>query len=511
MSLAFLVALCTTRAGGVHMAFILPPASPRGAMLPVACAALEAGHNVSFLAYDDDAAKLHGMIPGAKIFSLGSTQRPDVSDKMSTIMNIPYEVMAFSMNIIISLFDTMVGKQLALAALPVIRELQPDVLCVTSILPSNYALGELVNIPVVGLGFSAPWLFSNILELPWSLEPALGSWYTREEIASKPALLAWNAAVRMHGFLFRNTLGFVLHNVMRLQMGLSRLELSQFESILANPMVVPSLPELTAGFPPLMSTNIVMAGMYDHPMLDGASLSKSAQRDEIVSWLDGYSEKGLSVLYCAFGSEAVLDVDRAEPLLKAFGSIPVLWVLKTIPPGLPAPPANVFITAWSPQKTVLAHPAVKAFLSHGGGNSMREAVAAGVPMLVMPFFGDQPMNAMIHEELGVAIRVHKNRFTPESLRRDFERISTGSYQQRAADVKSFNDKHVSLARAVEVVENAANKRFSMHVKQHHALLLSAPMVLFVVLACLLRAGCQCCCQCCCRARLRSADSKNKTD
>merc|ERR1712087_991039 len=98
----------------------------------------------------------------------------------------------------------------------------------------------------------------------------------------------------------------------------------------------------------------------------------------------------------------------------------------------------------------------KAFLSHGGGNSVRESVAAGVPMLIMPFFGDQPMNAMIHEELGVAIRVHKDKFTPKSIATHFARISTDEYQARAAAVKALNDKHVSLDRAVEVIVNAAS-------------------------------------------------------
>ena len=44
-------------------------------------------------------------------------------------------------------------------------------------------------------------------------------------------------------------------------------------------------------------------------------------------------------------------------------------------------------------------------LTHGGYNSVREAVAAGVPMAVLPVFGDQPRNAERVEELALGARV----------------------------------------------------------------------------------------------------------
>ena len=67
----------------------------------------------------------------------------------------------------------------------------------------------------------------------------------------------------------------------------------------------------------------------------------------------GQHAKQVSVLYCAFGSEVILDTGRAQRLLEAFGNIPVLWALKKTPPGLSKPPTSVFVTAWSPQKAVL--------------------------------------------------------------------------------------------------------------------------------------------------------------
>eukprot|EP00959_Pyramimonas_sp_CCMP1952_P039309 822997-Pyramimonas_sp.AAC.1 len=69
--------------------------------------------------------------------------------------------------------DLIMGP-LAVAALPKLEELKPDVLCVFALAPSGYALGEALNVPAVGLGFAAPWIFSSSLDAVWSLQPTLG-------------------------------------------------------------------------------------------------------------------------------------------------------------------------------------------------------------------------------------------------------------------------------------------------------------------------------------------------
>jgi UDP:flavonoid glycosyltransferase YjiC (YdhE family) len=44
-----------------------------------------------------------------------------------------------------------------------------------------------------------------------------------------------------------------------------------------------------------------------------------------------------------------------------------------------------------------------AMVSHGGAGSVRTALAAGVPLVVMPLFGDQPHNARVVEQAGAGI------------------------------------------------------------------------------------------------------------
>ena len=54
---------------------------------------------------------------------------------------------------------------------------------------------------------------------------------------------------------------------------------------------------------------------------------------------------------------------------------------------------NLRLLPWLPQNDLLGHPAVTAFLSHGGIHSMYEAIYHGVPMVVVPLTADQFDNA----------------------------------------------------------------------------------------------------------------------
>ena len=56
-------------------------------------------------------------------------------------------------------------------------------------------------------------------------------------------------------------------------------------------------------------------------------------------------------------------------------------------------PQRVWAVKWAPQNDILAHPAIKAFVTHGGSNSIYEAAYHAVPIVAVPVFGDQPGNS----------------------------------------------------------------------------------------------------------------------
>ncbi|KAL3732312.1 hypothetical protein ACJRO7_029047 [Eucalyptus globulus] len=151
------------------------------------------------------------------------------------------------------------------------------------------------------------------------------------------------------------------------------------------------------------------------------SPSSSSQEEDrkCISWLDKQPPK--SVIYVSFGSLAA--VSEAEMLEIALGLAdseqPFLWVVRPgsvrDPEWLEKSPSHFLwalegrgkIVKWAPQKEVLAHPAVGAFWTHSGWNSTLESISEGVPMLCMPRFSDQGVNARYVSDVW-RIGVHLN-------------------------------------------------------------------------------------------------------
>ncbi|KAI6222854.1 Glucuronosyltransferase [Aphelenchoides fujianensis] len=69
--------------------------------------------------------------------------------------------------------------------------------------------------------------------------------------------------------------------------------------------------------------------------------------------------------------------------------------------------SNVFLTSWAPQPAILNHPRLQLFCTHGGYNSIVESARFGVPLALVGFFGDQPLNAMTVERNGWGLSIPK--------------------------------------------------------------------------------------------------------
>ncbi|KAK7681774.1 hypothetical protein QCA50_015121 [Cerrena zonata] len=71
------------------------------------------------------------------------------------------------------------------------------------------------------------------------------------------------------------------------------------------------------------------------------------------------------------------------------------------------------LSKWSPQQTILSHPATGWFVTHAGQNSVMEAMTLGVPMICWPFSADQPTNsARLSFVLDVAYELFEVRAGP---------------------------------------------------------------------------------------------------
>ena len=56
------------------------------------------------------------------------------------------------------------------------------------------------------------------------------------------------------------------------------------------------------------------------------------------------------------------------------------------------------------------------FVTHGGMNSVSESLVCGVPMVVIPFMADQPVNARCVENIGVGKRLEYKSVNKDTLK-----------------------------------------------------------------------------------------------
>ncbi|KHJ89459.1 glycosyltransferase family 28 protein [Oesophagostomum dentatum] len=90
---------------------------------------------------------------------------------------------------------------------------------------------------------------------------------------------------------------------------------------------------------------------------------------------------------------------------------------------------NIYTTKWVPQTDLLDDRRLSLFITHGGMNSMLEAMFHGVPMVVIPLFGDQQLNSRNIQRRGIGTLVERNKLNKKTL--------------TAAIKKTLNNKKIS--------------------------------------------------------------------
>lgn len=140
--------------------------------------------------------------------------------------------------------------------------------------------------------------------------------------------------------------------------------------------------------------------------------------------------------------ETIAEALRDEPI-----DIDVAVGFDQDPSRLGSQPPNVHVASWLPIEQMLR--SCDLFITHGGFNSVKEALTVGVPMVVVPVAGDQPYAAIRCRALGVAQVVNSHERTVEQVR-DAARSVLGdrAYMARAVAVR---DEMVGLPKVNEAV------------------------------------------------------------
>lgn len=159
---------------------------------------------------------------------------------------------------------------------------------------------------------------------------------------------------------------------------------------------------------PLLPNMVELTGL--HIQRERKPLPKDVQE-----FLDG-AEHG--VIYFSLGSNvksSAMPQEKVQAFVDAFSELPqrILWKWEV--EDLPGKPKNVMVSKWLSQQDVLAHPNVKLFITQGGLQSFNEASYYGVPLVGIPFLGDQRYNVKKMETAGIGIKLDYNYVTKETV------------------------------------------------------------------------------------------------
>ncbi|XP_051767824.1 UDP-glucuronosyltransferase 1-6-like isoform X5 [Ctenopharyngodon idella] len=160
---------------------------------------------------------------------------------------------------------------------------------------------------------------------------------------------------------------------------------------------------------------------------------------EVEEFVQGSGEHGI-VVFSLGSLVSSMPKEKAAIFFKAFSMIPqrVLWrYTGEIPDNVPE---NVKLMKWLPQNDLLGHPKARAFITHGGTHGIYEGICHGVPMVMIPLFGDQGDNVhrMATRGVGVILSIHD--ITAQTL---FDALNTvindSSYKQRMEKLSAIHN------------------------------------------------------------------------
>ncbi|XP_044744836.1 UDP-glucosyltransferase 2-like isoform X4 [Coccinella septempunctata] len=189
--------------------------------------------------------------------------------------------------------------------------------------------------------------------------------------------------------------------------------------------------------------------------------------DDLQKYLD--SAKEGAILF-SFGTNMKIkdmDEDKLKAILEGLRKIAPMKVVFKSEIELKNAPKNVLVSKWLPQNDILAHPNIKAFITHGGLGGNTESVYHGVPMIGIPLFADQKSNVENAVQAGYAIKISYEDITQETVDKALEEIlKNPSYSKMAKKRSSLlkNQPINPLDKAIWWVEHIIEHKGGEHLR-----------------------------------------------
>jgi MGT family glycosyltransferase len=145
--------------------------------------------------------------------------------------------------------------------------------------------------------------------------------------------------------------------------------------------------------------------------------------------------------------------DRLE---QALGNLPIQVIL-VAPESFGPFPENFIVQPWVPQMRLL--PTIDLLVSHAGSNAVCEALAAALPIVVVPITNDQPVVAQQVVDSGCGLRLSFRRASAAEIRTAIERgLSEPRFREAAARIRASFEAAGGAPRAADLLVSLAEPR-----------------------------------------------------
>ncbi|XP_051854356.1 UDP-glucuronosyltransferase 1A1-like isoform X10 [Antechinus flavipes] len=212
-------------------------------------------------------------------------------------------------------------------------------------------------------------------------------------------------------------------------------------------------------FPRPVMPNIIFTG--------GLNCANNKQlSQEFEGYVNASGEHGI-VVFSLGSMVSEIPMAKAMEIAEALGTIPqtVLWRYTGTPPSNLA--KNTKLVKWLPQNDLLGHPKTRAFITHAGSHGIYEGLCNGVPMVLMPLFGDQMDNAKRMESRGAGVTLNVLEMTSADLSKALKTvINDKSYKENIMRLSALHkDRPISpLDLAVFWVEFVMRNKGAPHLR-----------------------------------------------
>ncbi|XKL68000.1 hypothetical protein PGB90_003491 [Kerria lacca] len=180
------------------------------------------------------------------------------------------------------------------------------------------------------------------------------------------------------------------------------------------------------------------------------------------------------VIFFSFGTTikaSSIEPEKLEIIKEVFSIIPQKIIWRTNDLNLTDLPSNVMTGKWFPQRDILEHKNVKAFVSHCGLLGTLEAIHTVTPIIGIPFIFDQFQNIKILVDRGVAIHIDYETMNRNILLDSINRIINNTeYRNNMKELsKIFKDRPMSpLDTALYWIEYVLRHKGAKHMRSESA-------------------------------------------